>query len=58
MWYLQWRRDAYRASVGKREKKSLGRSRLRWTDDIKMDHKEIDLKAVDCINLAHSRDMW
>ena len=38
------RRSAFRALVGKREeKRTLGRSRRRWEDNIKMDLKIIGL---------------
>jgi hypothetical protein len=37
------RRVAYRASVGKPEGRSLlGRYRLRWVDNIKMDLREVE----------------
>jgi hypothetical protein len=36
------KRNAYRILVGKPEgKRSLGRPRRRWVDDIKIDHKAI-----------------
>ena len=36
------RRSAYRVSVGKPEgKRPLGRPRVRWEDNIKMDFKEV-----------------
>jgi hypothetical protein len=42
------KRDAYRILVGKPERKrSLGRSRRRWMDNIKMDLKEIGWGGMD-----------
>jgi hypothetical protein len=53
------RSGAYRVLVGKPEgKKSLGRSRHRWEDNIEMDFKEIEWEGVDWINLAKDRDKW
>jgi hypothetical protein len=49
----------YRVLVGKLEgKRSLGRSRLRWEDNIKMDHQEVRCKGKDWINVAQDRDWW
>jgi hypothetical protein len=48
------KRNAYRILVGKPEgKRPLGRSRRRWVDNIK-----IDLREIDCIDLAQDRDQW
>jgi hypothetical protein len=45
--------NAYRISVGKaRRKKTLGRPRSRWVDNIKMDLREIGWGGMDCIDLA------
>jgi hypothetical protein len=42
--------------VGKPEgKRSLGRPRRRWMDNIKMDRLEIGLNVVDWIGLAQDR---
>jgi hypothetical protein len=42
--------------VGKPEgKRSLGRPRLRWVDNIKMDLREIGWDAMDLIDLAQDR---
>jgi hypothetical protein len=42
--------NAYRISARKPEgKRSLGRSRRRWVDNIKMDHSEIEWGGVDWI---------
>jgi hypothetical protein len=51
--------NAYRILVGKTEgKKSLRRPRRRWMDNIKMDHREIGLDSIHCIDLAQNRDKW
>jgi len=53
------RRGAYRILVGKPEgKRLLGRPRLRWEDNIKMDLQEVGCRVMDCIELAQDRDRW
>jgi hypothetical protein len=53
------RRSAYRALVGKPEgRRSLGRPRRRWEDNIKMDLREVGWGGMDWINLAQDRDGW
>jgi hypothetical protein len=53
------KRNAYRLLVGKPARKSpLGRPRLRWVDNIKMDVLEIGWGGVDWIGLAEDRDKW
>jgi hypothetical protein len=43
--------------VGKPEgKRPLGRPRLRWVDNIKMDLREIGWDDIDWIDLAQDRD--
>jgi hypothetical protein len=50
-------RNAYSILVGKPEgKKSVGRPRRRWVDNIKMDLAEIGWDGKDRINLAQNRD--
>jgi hypothetical protein len=45
--------------VGKPEGKStLGRPRLRWEDNIKMDLQEVGYGGVEWIELAQNRDRW
>jgi hypothetical protein len=52
-------RNAYRILVVKPEgKRPLGRPRLRWVDNIKMDRGEIGWSGVDWIELAQDRDQW
>ncbi|KAJ4431400.1 hypothetical protein ANN_19997 [Periplaneta americana] len=46
-------RNAYRVIAGKlEEKRPLGRSRLRWEDNVKMDLREVGYDDRDWINLA------
>ncbi|KAJ4451751.1 hypothetical protein ANN_03222 [Periplaneta americana] len=52
-------RNAYRVLVGRPEgKRSLGRPRRRWEDNIKMDLREVGYGDRDWINLAQDRDQW
>jgi hypothetical protein len=49
----------YRVLVGKpEEKRPLGRSRLRWDDNIKVDLQELGYWGMDRIGLAQDRDRW
>ena len=51
------RRGVYRILVGKPEGKiSLGRTRHRWEDNIKMDVQEVGCGGIDWIELAQDRD--
>jgi len=53
------RRGLYRVLVGKPEgKRSLGRTRRRWKDNIKMDLQEVGFGLMDWIELAQDRDRW
>ena len=53
------RRGAYRVLMGKPEgKRHLGRPRLRWEDNIKMDLQEVECGGMDWIDLAQDRDRW
>jgi hypothetical protein len=53
------KRNVYRLLVGNPEgKRPLGRPRLRWIDNIKMDLLEIALSVVDWIGLAQDRYRW
>ena len=52
-------RGAYRVLVGKPEgKRSLGRARHRWVDNIGMYLQEVGCGYVDWIGLAQDRDTW
>ena len=39
-------------------KRSLGRPRGRWEDNIKMDLQEVGCEGMDWIELAQDRDRW
>ena len=52
-------RGVYRFLVGKPEgRRLLGRPRLRWVDNIKMDLQEVGCGYMDWIGLAQDRDSW
>ena len=52
-------RGVYRVSMGKPEgKRSLGRPRRRWVDNIKLDIQEVGCTSMDWIELAQYRDRW
>ena len=52
-------KEVYRVLVGKREGKiSLGRPRLRWMDNIRMDLQEVGCGYMDWIGLVQGRDRW
>jgi hypothetical protein len=56
MWVV---RGAYNILVGRPEgRRSLGRPRRRWEDNIKMDLREIGFEGVDWIHWAQNRDRW
>jgi len=45
--------------VGKfQRKRQLGRPRLRWEDNIKMDLQEVGYGGMDWMELAQDRDRW
>jgi hypothetical protein len=45
--------------MGKLEgKRSPGRPRRRWVDNIKMDLREIGWDSVDWVDMAQDRDQW
>ena len=53
------RGGVYRSWVGKPEGKGpLGRPRLRWEDNIKMDLQEVGCGGMDWIELAQGRRRW
>ena len=52
-------RGVYRVLVGKPEgKRPMGRPRLRWKDNIKMDLQEVGGACGDWMDLAQDRDRW
>ena len=52
-------RVVYRVLVGKLEgKRPLGRPRLGWEDNIKMDLQEVGRGCGDWMELAQDRDRW
>jgi len=52
-------RNAWSILLRKPEgKRSLGRPRCRWEDDMRMDFKEMCWQYVDWIDLAQYRDHW
>ena len=54
-----WRRGVYWVLVWRPEgKRPLGRPRLRWEDNIKMDLQEVGGGDMDWIELARDRDRW
>jgi hypothetical protein len=56
---MRAKRNACRIFVVKQEgKRSLGRPRCRWVDNIKMDLREIGWDGMDWIDLAEDRDQW
>jgi len=49
----------YRVLVGQPEgKRTLGRSRRRWEDNIKMHLQEVGCGCMDWIDVAQDRDRW
>ena len=53
------RRGVYRVLMGKPERKRpLGRYRLRWEDNIKMDLQEVGCGGMDWIDLVQDGDRW
>jgi len=52
-------RGVYRVLVAKPEgKRSLGRPRCRWKDNIKLDLQAMGCGGLDWIELALDRDRW
>jgi hypothetical protein len=50
---------AYRILVGRPEgRRPLGRPRLKWEDNIKMDVQGVGCGGMDWIELAQDRDRW
>jgi len=56
---MQERRGVYKVLVEKPEgKRTLGKPRCRWTDNIKTDIQEVELGDMDWVALAQDRDRW
>jgi hypothetical protein len=56
---LGGKRNGYRVLSGMSEgRRPLGRPRLRWEDNIRMDVRETGCDDMDLINLAQDRDQW
>ena len=52
-------RGMYKALVRKPEgKRPMGRPRLRWVDNIRMDLQDVGCGYMDWIGLAQDRDRW
>jgi len=52
-------RCVYGVWVGKPDgKRTVGRRRRRWEDNIKMDLQEVRGGGLDCIDLDQDRDRW
>jgi len=53
------RRGVYSVLVWKYEgRRSFGRPRRRWENNIKMDLQEVGCRCIDRIELAQGRDGW
>jgi len=53
------RGEAYSFLVGKPEgKRSLGRPRCRWEDNIKTDLQKVECRVIDWIKLTQDSDRW
>jgi hypothetical protein len=56
---MEERRGVHRVLVGKPEgKRSLGRPRVKWEDNIKMDLQEMGCRGMEWIDLVRDRDRW
>ena len=56
---MREKRGLYRDLVGKPERKRpLGRPRLRWEDNVKIDLQEVGCGDMDWIELAQDKDRW
>ena len=59
MAHMDEKRRVYRILVRKpEEKRTLGRPRHRWVDNIRMDLQEVGCGCMDWIGLAQDRDRW
>jgi len=52
-------KGVYRVLLGKSEgRRTLGRPRRRWVDDIRTDLQEVGCGCMEWIGLAQDRDRW
>ena len=52
-------RSAFKVLTGKPTgKRSLGRPRRRWEDNIRMDHEKIGINAGNWVDSAQDRNYW
>jgi hypothetical protein len=52
-------RGVYRVLMGKPEvRRTLGRHRRRWEDNIRLDLRKVGCGCVDWMELAQDRDRW
>jgi hypothetical protein len=52
-------RNAYKILVGKPVgKRTLGRNKSRWEDNIRMDQRQIGWEGVGWMHLVYNRDQW
>ena len=59
MAHMEEGRGVHKVLVGKPDgKRSLGRPRRRWEDNIKMDLEEVGRGSEDWMELAKDRDSW
>ena len=57
--HMDEERGVYRVLVGKPEgRRTLGRRRRRWVDNIRLDLQEVGCGYMDWIGLAQDRDRW
>jgi hypothetical protein len=59
MWNVWETEEVHTVLVGRPERKrSLGKPKRRWEDNIKMALKEVRWGDVDCIDLAQDTNRW
>ena len=59
MWHVWGESVVYRVLVGKPgEKRSCGKPRSKWEDNMRMDIQDVRWGAVDWIDMALDRDRW
>ena len=59
MWHIQQTRNVYRVLIGKPgRKRSLGRPRSIWEDNIKMNLREVGCDTGNWIDVAQDREAY